>query len=79
MKVVILSKATEVESESGYDDDHQATRVSEGVTSSRSVLERVQHIEQHCGHQPHQLIYIHINPDLSTHIQIHIIISFMHA
>ena len=44
MKVVLSSKATDVESESGYDDDHQATRVSEGVTSSRSVRERVQRI-----------------------------------
>ena len=43
------SKATEEERRSGYDDDHQATWVSEGVTSSRSVLERVQHIEQHCA------------------------------
>ena len=31
-----------------YDvDHHQASRVSEGVTSSRSVLERVQHKDNH--------------------------------
>ena len=36
--MVISSKATDVESESGYDDPHQAAKVSEGVASSRSVF-----------------------------------------
>ena len=59
VKVVISSKATDVESESGYIDHHQATRVSEGVTSSRSVLERVQPIEQHCGWSPTSPTHLH--------------------